>query len=89
MIANRVSDNSSGTLNRMYLQIKLFPLVHNVLPKVETTPTPWQRPEIMFVTGHGPFPSYLKRFKIRNSDSCGCENPYTMLQAACLQLHTT
>ncbi|GBN75584.1 hypothetical protein AVEN_131673-1 [Araneus ventricosus] len=27
--------------------------VHNVLPKVKTTPTPWQRPEIMFVTGHG------------------------------------
>ncbi|GBM76765.1 hypothetical protein AVEN_271790-1 [Araneus ventricosus] len=39
--------------------------VHNVLPKVKTTPTPWQRPEIMFVTGHGPFPTYLKRFNIR------------------------
>ncbi|GBM93588.1 hypothetical protein AVEN_150852-1 [Araneus ventricosus] len=45
--------------------------VHNVLPKVKTTPTPWQRPEIMFVTGHGPFPAYLKRFNIRSSDSCG------------------
>ncbi|GBN57901.1 hypothetical protein AVEN_228741-1 [Araneus ventricosus] len=45
--------------------------VHSVLPKVKTTPTPWQRPEIMFLTGHGPFPTYLKRFNIRSSDSCG------------------
>ncbi|GBM54386.1 hypothetical protein AVEN_82997-1 [Araneus ventricosus] len=34
--------------------------VHNVLPKVKTTPTPWQRSEITFVTGHGPFPTYQK-----------------------------
>ncbi|GBN88228.1 hypothetical protein AVEN_94538-1 [Araneus ventricosus] len=46
--------------------------VHNGLPKVKTTPTPWQRPEIMFVTGHVLFPTYLKRFNIRSSDSCGC-----------------
>ncbi|GBM93114.1 hypothetical protein AVEN_32039-1 [Araneus ventricosus] len=66
--------------------------VHNVLPKVKTTPTPRQRPEIMFVTGYGPFAVHLKRLNIRNSDSCGCETwepPYTMLQAACLQPHTT
>ncbi|GBN09213.1 hypothetical protein AVEN_123459-1 [Araneus ventricosus] len=50
-------------------------IVYNVLPKVKTTPTPWQRPEIMFATGHGPFPTYLKRFNIRNSESCGCGNP--------------
>ncbi|GBN85527.1 hypothetical protein AVEN_217170-1 [Araneus ventricosus] len=36
--------------------------VYIVLPEVKTTPTPWQRPEIMFVTGYGPFPTYLKRF---------------------------
>ncbi|GBM91476.1 hypothetical protein AVEN_237626-1 [Araneus ventricosus] len=48
--------------------------VHNVLPKIKTTPTPWQKPEIMFLTGHGPFPTYLKRFNIRSSDSCGCRN---------------
>ncbi|GBM70161.1 hypothetical protein AVEN_1806-1 [Araneus ventricosus] len=62
--------------------------VHNVLPKVRTTPTPWERPEIMFVTDHGLF----KRFNIRNRDSCGCGNlgkPCTMLQAACLQPHIT
>ncbi|GBM15887.1 hypothetical protein AVEN_258431-1 [Araneus ventricosus] len=48
--------------------------VHNVLPKVKTTPAPWESPEILFVTGHEPFATYLKRFKIRNSDSCGCGN---------------
>ncbi|GBO26184.1 hypothetical protein AVEN_82706-1 [Araneus ventricosus] len=48
--------------------------VYNVLPKAKTTPTPWQRPEIMFVTGHCSFTTYLKRFNIRNSDSCGCGN---------------
>ncbi|GBM67957.1 hypothetical protein AVEN_150007-1 [Araneus ventricosus] len=37
--------------------------VHNVLPKVKTTPTTWQRPEIMFVTNHGPFPTDLKHQK--------------------------
>ncbi|GBM10542.1 hypothetical protein AVEN_109333-1 [Araneus ventricosus] len=64
--------------------------VHNVLPKVKTTPTPWQRPEIMFVTGH---------FRHTLNDSTSeraipvaeetWEKPYTMLQAACLQPHTT
>ncbi|GBM91475.1 hypothetical protein AVEN_16595-1 [Araneus ventricosus] len=40
--------------------------VHNVLPKVKTTPTPWQKAQKMFVKGHGPFPTYLKQFNIRN-----------------------
>ncbi|GBN19329.1 hypothetical protein AVEN_59628-1 [Araneus ventricosus] len=63
--------------------------VHNVLPKVKTTPTPWQRPEIMFVTGHGPFPTYLKRFNIRSSDSCGCGNLGNPLQYTTSCLFTT
>ncbi|GBM18233.1 hypothetical protein AVEN_39004-1 [Araneus ventricosus] len=63
--------------------------VFNVLLKVKTTPTPWQRPEIMFVTGHGPFPIYLKRFKIRNSDSCGCVNLGNPLHYATSCLFTT
>ncbi|GBN68023.1 hypothetical protein AVEN_196771-1 [Araneus ventricosus] len=60
--------------------------VHNVLPKVKTTPTPWQRPEIMFVTGHGPFPTYLN---IRSSDSCGCGNLGNPLHYATSCLFTT
>ncbi|GBL98879.1 hypothetical protein AVEN_165708-1 [Araneus ventricosus] len=46
--------------------------VYNALPKVKITPSPWKRPEIMFITGYIPFPTYLKRFNIRNNDSCGC-----------------
>ncbi|GBN12403.1 hypothetical protein AVEN_44620-1 [Araneus ventricosus] len=63
--------------------------VHNVLPKVKTTPTPWKRPEIMFVTGHGPFPTYFKRFNIRGSDSCGCGNLGNPLHYATGCLFTT
>ncbi|GBM84637.1 hypothetical protein AVEN_135628-1 [Araneus ventricosus] len=65
--------------------------VHNVLPKVKITPTTWQRPEIMFVTGH---------FRHISKDSTSeaaipvaaaetWETPYTMTQVACLQHHTT
>ncbi|GBL95223.1 hypothetical protein AVEN_253549-1 [Araneus ventricosus] len=63
--------------------------VHNVLSKVKTTRTPWQRPEIMFVTDHGPFPTYLKRFNIRSSDSCGCGNLENPLHYATSCLFTT
>ncbi|GBM08150.1 hypothetical protein AVEN_214480-1 [Araneus ventricosus] len=45
--------------------------VYNILPKVKITPSPWERTEIIFVTGHGPLKTYLKRFNIRNRDSCG------------------
>ncbi|GBM74981.1 hypothetical protein AVEN_28181-1 [Araneus ventricosus] len=27
---------------------------------------------LMFVTGHGPFPSYLHRFNLRTHDNCSC-----------------
>ncbi|GBN98881.1 hypothetical protein AVEN_34281-1 [Araneus ventricosus] len=63
--------------------------VHNVLPKVKITPTPTQRPEIMFFTGHGPFPTYLKRFNIINSDSCGCGNLDNPVHYATSCLFTT
>ncbi|GBM45418.1 hypothetical protein AVEN_56261-1 [Araneus ventricosus] len=63
--------------------------VHNVLPKVKTIPTPCQRPEIIFVTGHGPFPTYLKRFSIRSRDSCGWGNLGNPLHYATSCLFTT
>ncbi|GBM56646.1 hypothetical protein AVEN_93013-1 [Araneus ventricosus] len=43
----------------------------------------------MFVTGHGPFPTYLKRFNIRSNDSCGCENLGNPLHYATSFLCTT
>ncbi|GBN88388.1 hypothetical protein AVEN_226166-1 [Araneus ventricosus] len=36
-----------------------------------------------------PFPTYLKRFNIRNSDSCGCENLANPLHYATSYLFTT
>ncbi|GBL82502.1 hypothetical protein AVEN_252619-1 [Araneus ventricosus] len=36
---------------------------HNLVPRVSNKPVGWNREELMFVTGHGPFPSYLRRFK--------------------------
>ncbi|GBM90313.1 hypothetical protein AVEN_116304-1 [Araneus ventricosus] len=43
----------------------------------------------MFVTGHDPFPTYLKRFNIRSSDSYGCRNLGNPLHYATSCLFTT
>ncbi|GBN00182.1 hypothetical protein AVEN_206050-1 [Araneus ventricosus] len=43
----------------------------------------------MLVTGHGPFPTYLKLFNIRNSDSCDCGNLENPLHYATSCLFTT
>ncbi|GBM14509.1 hypothetical protein AVEN_101156-1 [Araneus ventricosus] len=34
----------------------------------------WVREEILFFTGHGPFPSYLKRFNLASTANCPCGN---------------
>ncbi|GBL90977.1 hypothetical protein AVEN_184377-1 [Araneus ventricosus] len=46
---------------------------HDIVPMVSNKPVGWNREEIMFVTGHGPFPSYLHRFNLRKHDNCLCE----------------
>ncbi|GBN71028.1 hypothetical protein AVEN_137850-1, partial [Araneus ventricosus] len=43
---------------------------HLIFSKVKTSPAPWQRPEIMLAMGHGPFPTYRKRFSLRMTDYC-------------------
>ncbi|GBM39398.1 hypothetical protein AVEN_97018-1 [Araneus ventricosus] len=45
---------------------------HDIVPRVSNKPVGWNREEIMFVTGHGPFPSYLHRFNRRTHDNCSC-----------------
>ncbi|GBN31911.1 hypothetical protein AVEN_236560-1 [Araneus ventricosus] len=45
---------------------------HDIVPRVSNKPVGWNREEIMFVTGHGPFPSYLLRFNLRTHDNCSC-----------------
>ncbi|GBO24417.1 hypothetical protein AVEN_222064-1 [Araneus ventricosus] len=46
------------------------------VPKVLKTdnlkPVFWTREKILFVTGHGPFPSFLNRVHLSDSDSCAC-----------------
>ncbi|GBN37803.1 hypothetical protein AVEN_102207-1 [Araneus ventricosus] len=46
--------------------------VHKVFKTVSLKPVFWTREEILFVTGHGPFPSFLNRFHLSDSDSCAC-----------------
>ncbi|GBN56184.1 hypothetical protein AVEN_94268-1 [Araneus ventricosus] len=46
--------------------------VFNIIPKVSTNPVSWSREQILFTTGHGAFPNYLKWFKLHNSDLCAC-----------------
>ncbi|GBN68804.1 hypothetical protein AVEN_247109-1 [Araneus ventricosus] len=41
--------------------------VHKVLKTVHLKPVFWTREEILFVTGHGPFPSFLNRFHLSDS----------------------
>ncbi|GBM42347.1 hypothetical protein AVEN_129784-1 [Araneus ventricosus] len=43
---------------------------HDIVPRVLNKPVGWNREELMFVTGYGPFPSYLHRFNLRTHDNC-------------------
>ncbi|GBO18133.1 hypothetical protein AVEN_142809-1 [Araneus ventricosus] len=43
-----------------------------MLKTVNLKPVFWIREEILFVTRHGPFPSYLNRFHLSDNDSCAC-----------------
>ncbi|GBM34662.1 hypothetical protein AVEN_122056-1 [Araneus ventricosus] len=45
---------------------------HDIVPGVSNKPVGWNIEELMFVTGHGPFPSYLHRFNLRTHDNCSC-----------------
>ncbi|GBM54002.1 hypothetical protein AVEN_228755-1 [Araneus ventricosus] len=45
---------------------------HDIVPRVSNKPVGWNREEIMFVTGYGPFLSYLLRFNLRTHDNCSC-----------------
>ncbi|GBN82500.1 hypothetical protein AVEN_129485-1 [Araneus ventricosus] len=44
----------------------------DIVPRVSNKPVRWNRAEIMFVTGHGPFPSYLLRFNLQTHGNCSC-----------------
>ncbi|GBM50504.1 hypothetical protein AVEN_254780-1 [Araneus ventricosus] len=42
------------------------------LDSTEDSPSSWSIESILFATGHGPFPSYLYRFRLHQSDICAC-----------------
>ncbi|GBM24778.1 hypothetical protein AVEN_245033-1 [Araneus ventricosus] len=48
--------------------------IFNILPRVSTQPCYWKREKILFFTGHGPYPSYLKRFNLASTANCPCGN---------------
>lgn len=45
--------------------------VKDCCPKVSCNNN-WTRQEIQFQTGHGPFPTYFERFKIKGNGNCAC-----------------
>ncbi|GBM45632.1 hypothetical protein AVEN_204762-1 [Araneus ventricosus] len=56
--------------------------IFNTLPKITLTPASWSRESILFATGHGPFPSYLYRFRLHHSDICACGEKRDLLHYA-------
>ncbi|GBM10333.1 hypothetical protein AVEN_131072-1 [Araneus ventricosus] len=55
---------------------------HNVLKKVGLQIHNWPRQLTQFITGHGPFPSYLFRFGKHPDDYCACGEVGTPLHYA-------
>ncbi|GBN89667.1 hypothetical protein AVEN_153861-1 [Araneus ventricosus] len=53
--------------------------IFNIMPSVGLRPTNWIR-EIF--SEHGPFPAYLKRFHLSDSDQCSCGGIGTALHYA-------
>ncbi|GBN35109.1 hypothetical protein AVEN_161664-1 [Araneus ventricosus] len=46
--------------------------IYNILPKVSRTQASWSGESILFAMDHGPFPSYLYRFRLHYSNICAC-----------------
>ncbi|GBM86244.1 hypothetical protein AVEN_51768-1 [Araneus ventricosus] len=46
--------------------------IYNIMPSVSLRPTNWIREDVIFFSQHGPFPAYLKRFQLSDSDYCSC-----------------
>ncbi|GBM16688.1 hypothetical protein AVEN_217962-1 [Araneus ventricosus] len=46
--------------------------IYKIIPKIRNNPTFWHRDDILVTIGHGPFLSYLNRFRLRSEDKCGC-----------------
>ncbi|GBM70330.1 hypothetical protein AVEN_244443-1 [Araneus ventricosus] len=51
----------------------------NILLRVSTQQCYWKMEEILFFTGHGPFPSHSKRFNLAKTANCSCVNTKALL----------
>ncbi|GBM04258.1 hypothetical protein AVEN_41065-1 [Araneus ventricosus] len=47
-------------------------LIHNIIPKVSLQRINWTRNEVLFLTGHWPFSSFLQRFNLDETSFCPC-----------------
>ncbi|GBN09660.1 hypothetical protein AVEN_6504-1 [Araneus ventricosus] len=52
------------------------------MPKVATINHNWPRQLTQFITAHGPFPEYLKRFGLHSNGSCVCEEIGSLIHYA-------
>ncbi|GBM70901.1 hypothetical protein AVEN_28466-1 [Araneus ventricosus] len=53
--------------------------IYNIMPSVSIRPTNWIREDIIFISQLRPFPAYLKRFHLSDSDYCSCSGIGTAL----------
>ncbi|GBN49525.1 Liprin-beta-2 [Araneus ventricosus] len=60
----------------------------NIMPSVSLRPTNWIREDVIFFSQHGPFPAYLKRFHLSDSDYCSCGGIGTALHYATECIYT-
>ncbi|GBM72305.1 hypothetical protein AVEN_81900-1 [Araneus ventricosus] len=59
--------------------------IYDIMPSVSLRPTNWIR---IFFSQHGPFPAYLKRFYLSDSDYCSCGGIGTALHYATECIYT-
>ncbi|GBO21166.1 hypothetical protein AVEN_176624-1 [Araneus ventricosus] len=59
----------------------------NIMPSVSLRPTNWIREDVIFFSQHGPFPAYLKRFHLSDSDYCSSGGIGTALHYATESWH--
>ncbi|GBM13825.1 hypothetical protein AVEN_44095-1 [Araneus ventricosus] len=72
--------------------------IYNIMPSVTLRPTniikitssliKWIREDVIFFSQHGPFPAYLKRFQLSDSDFCSCGGIGTALMNATECIYT-
>ncbi|GBM00197.1 hypothetical protein AVEN_176431-1 [Araneus ventricosus] len=53
--------------------------IYIIMPSVSIRPTNWIREDVIFISQHGPFPIYLKRFHLSDSDYYSCSGIGTAL----------